>query len=219
MNHISKEIDKLLVTYEHILILGDFNSPVSEIEMKGFCELYDLQNLIKEPTCYKNVNNPSSIDVMLTNRNMSFQNTMVIETGLSDHHKMTVTVLKTYFQKKDPIIINYRCYKHLNEFEFRNDLVELLESFENKIMDYDDFNEIFLIVLDKYAPLKEKVLRGNNAPFMNKILSKAIMHRSFTLATTIPLKKIWGWLKIFFLQEKRTSVACLRGSGLNSNFH
>ena len=45
-------------------------------------------------------------------------------------------------------------------------------------MDYDDFNEIFLIVLDKYAPLKAKVLRGNNAPFMNKIFSNAIMNRS-----------------------------------------
>ena len=92
---------------------------------------------------------------------------------------MTTTVLKTYLKWKDSIIINYRSYKqHLNEFEFRNDLLELLENFENKIMDYDDFNEIFLIVLDKYAPLKEKVLRGNNAPFMNKIFSNAIMNRS-----------------------------------------
>ena len=63
LNHISKEIDKLLVTfYEHILILGDFDSPVSEMEMKTFCELYDLQNVIKEPTCHKNVNYTSSID-------------------------------------------------------------------------------------------------------------------------------------------------------------
>ena len=134
--------------------------------------VFDLQNLIK--VCYKNVNNSSSIDVMLTNRNRSFQNTMVIETGLSDHHKMTITVLKTYFKKKDPIIINYRYYQQLNEFEFRNDLLKLLESIENKIMDYDDFSEI---VLDKYAPLKEKILRGSNAPFMNNSLSKAIMHR------------------------------------------
>ena len=92
---------------------------------------------------------------------------------------MTTTVLKTYFKRKNSIIINYRSYKqHLNEFEFRNDLLALLESFENIIMDYDDFNEIFLIVLDKYAPLKAKVLRGNNAPFMNKIFSNAIMNRS-----------------------------------------
>ena len=33
-------------------------------------------------------------------------------------------------------------------------------------------------VLNKYAPIKEKIIRGNNAPFMNKALSKAFMERS-----------------------------------------
>ena len=29
-----------------------------------------------------------------------------------------------------------------------------------------------------YAPLKKKYIRGNNSPFMNRILSKEIMKRS-----------------------------------------
>ena len=33
-------------------------------------------------------------------------------------------------------------------------------------------------VLDWHAPKKTKTVRGNNAPFMNKVLSKAFMHRS-----------------------------------------
>ena len=33
-------------------------------------------------------------------------------------------------------------------------------------------------VLNKHAPMKLKYVRANNAPFMNKILSKAIMKRS-----------------------------------------
>ena len=41
--------------------------------MKGFCEMYDLENLIKVPTCYKNVSNPSSINGMLTNKRLSLQ--------------------------------------------------------------------------------------------------------------------------------------------------
>ena len=32
--------------------------------------------------------------------------------------------------------------------------------------------------LNKHAPMKEKLIRGNNAPFMNKKLSKAFMHRA-----------------------------------------
>ena len=80
--------------------------------MKDFCELYDLENLIKGPTCYKNPNNPSSMDVMLTNKKKGFCNSMTIETGPSDCHKMTVSVLKMYIKKKPPRRVNYRCYKN-----------------------------------------------------------------------------------------------------------
>ena len=89
------------------MLLGDWNSAVTEKVMKEFCETYDLTNLIKEPTCYKNPNNPSSIDIMLTNKKLSFQNSTSLETGLSDFHKMTITVMKRYFKKKDPVIITF----------------------------------------------------------------------------------------------------------------
>ena len=45
-------------------------------------------------------------------------------------------------------------------------------------MSYDDFTEIFMEVLNLYAPMKKKTVRGNNAPFMNRNLSKSFMHRS-----------------------------------------
>ena len=32
--------------------------------------------------------------------------------------------------------------------------------------------------LNKHAPVKSKIIRANNAPFMNKILAKAVMIRS-----------------------------------------
>ena len=84
LDHVSKSLDKTMANYDNILILGDFNSTMSDVPMKNFCELYNLENLIKEPTCYKNPNNPSSIDVILTNNKNSFQNSMATETGLSD---------------------------------------------------------------------------------------------------------------------------------------
>ena len=34
------------------------------------------------------------------------------------------------------------------------------------------------VLINKHAPMKEKLFRGNNAPFMNKTLSKAFMKRS-----------------------------------------
>ena len=45
-------------------------------------------------------------------------------------------------------------------------------------MSYEDFHEIFMNTLDIFAPMKKKIVRGNNAPFMTKALSKEIMHRS-----------------------------------------
>ena len=33
-------------------------------------------------------------------------------------------------------------------------------------------------ILNEHAPMKERLVRANNAPFMNKTLSKAVMHRS-----------------------------------------
>ena len=40
--------------------------------------------LIKEPTCFKNPDNPTYVDLVLTNKLLSFKNTNVIQTGLSD---------------------------------------------------------------------------------------------------------------------------------------
>ena len=176
LSHISKELDKFLPSYDNILLMGDFNSCVSENAMHEFCEMYSLENLIKSPTCYKNVLNPSSIDVMLTNKKLSFQNSMTLETGLSDHHKMTVSVLKKHFKRQDPITITYRNFKSMDEQSFRSDLFQQLEQFDSLYI--DDLKALVIRVLDTHAPSKKKVLRGNNAPFMNKTLSKEFMHRS-----------------------------------------
>ena len=85
--------------------------------------IYNLHNLIKEPTCFKNLNNPSLIDLILTNRPNSFQISQVIQTGPFNHHKLTITV-----PKQDPKIIIYRDYKHFDVTLFRNELLEELNT-------------------------------------------------------------------------------------------
>ena len=56
--------------------------------------------LINELTCYKNPSIASCIDLIITNRPTSFQNSYTFETPLSDFHKMTLTVLKISFKTK-----------------------------------------------------------------------------------------------------------------------
>ena len=176
--NVGKVLDKLIGEYENILMIGDFNSTQEEPCMRDFCDTYNLINLIKEPTCFKSTENPSSIDVMLTNKKHSFQNSKAIETGLSDHHKMTVSVLKIFFKKMKPIKICYRSYKNFVSTDFRNDLSNSLQNHDREKMTYDEFHKIFLQILNSHAPSKQRFVRGNEQPFMNKVLTKAFMHRS-----------------------------------------
>ena len=114
-----------MVNYENMILLGDFNSIVTENTINDFGEMCSL---INEPTCYKNANNPAFIDLILTNWKRGFHNSMTIETGRSDHHKMTVPVLKFYFRKKEHGALNYRSYRKMNENLFRRDLINLLQN-------------------------------------------------------------------------------------------
>ena len=45
-------------------------------------------------------------------------------------------------------------------------------------LNYDTFEEIVVRLLNYYAPIKERHIRANNSPFMNKILAKTVMTRS-----------------------------------------
>ena len=171
-------LDHFLPKFDNFLLLGDFNSETHELSMREFCDLYNLQNLITRPTCFKNPFNPSVIDLILTNKTRSFQNSQVIETGLSDYHKMTITVLRAFFQKQSPICIKYRDYKKFDVSLFYVELYQNLCCMNITSTSYELFESTFLELLNKHVPMKEKYVRANNAPFMNKTLSKAIMTRS-----------------------------------------
>ena len=95
-----KELDIHSSNYEKILLLGDLNAEMTGRSLKEFCNLYSLKNLIKKPTYFKNSDNPKVIDLLLTNKPRSFRNSDTLETGLSNFHKLTLTVLKTYFKKQ-----------------------------------------------------------------------------------------------------------------------
>ena len=74
MYHLSKGLDICMNKYDNILFLGDFNSETSENYLDDFCNVYNLRNIVTEPTCFKNPENPSCIDLFLINRPQCFQN-------------------------------------------------------------------------------------------------------------------------------------------------
>ena len=124
-----------------------------------------MKNIVKESTCFKNVLNRSCIDLFITHSPLSFQNTIAVTNGLSDFHKMVVTVIKMSFKKHSPIERHYRDYKYFDRTRFKNNLnAKLSEGISN----YESFETTFIEVL----------LRANHPPYITKTLRKAIKSRS-----------------------------------------
>ena len=101
----------------------DFNVSMSDKPMKDFGFLKNLEGLIKKPSCYKNYENPTCIDLILTNRSGYFQHSNEFETEISDFHLPFATRLKIGFQKKLSKIIAYRDYKKIDNAKFRDDVI------------------------------------------------------------------------------------------------
>ena len=80
------------------MIWGDFNVGTEDNYKKLFCENYNLKSLIRQPTCYKNPDDLTCIDLILTNVPQSFQITCNLETGLSDFHLITLTATGKRFK-------------------------------------------------------------------------------------------------------------------------
>ena len=178
LHHLNKGLDLYLKSFDNILIMGDLNFEVSENCLNGFCNVTSLKTLNRGPTCFKNPNNPSCIDLFLSNRQQSFQQTCAIETGISDFHKMVVTVMKTHYKKQKAKTIQYRNYKHFHEQSFNFELNSEFLKIDINNAELKELNEFFLKVLDKHAPRKQKYIRANNSNYITRALRKEIMHRS-----------------------------------------
>ena len=123
-NSLTKIIDYFANTYDNHLILGDFNLQPTDSALMGFLDCTGLTNLIKTNNCFKGKG--SCIDLILTNRKFSFKFTSTYETGISDHHHMVYTMLKSCFQNTKPKLLNYRDFKRFSPLAFEEDLSEAL---------------------------------------------------------------------------------------------
>ena len=162
--------------YDKFLLAGDFNVQEDESSIQDFLDDFCAKNLVKDKTCFKSIDNPSCIDLFLSNSCQSFQKTTTVCTGLSDFHKMIVTVLKTTFPKAKPKIVTYRDYSKFVDKDFHKDLGRKVKSLE--VGNYDLLEKSFLNVFNNHAPYKKKVVRANQKPYVTKRLRKAIMKRS-----------------------------------------
>ena len=154
-------------------MLGDFNISRDDERLKEICNSFSLVRFIKTLTCYMGTS-PSSIDHIITNMTSLFMKSSTTETGISDYHKLAsisrITVAKGKSKK-----FFYRCYKNFDCKLFEETLIKNLSETE---LSLKSFETTFSLTFKKFSPLKQKYLRYNDRPFMNKTLRKAIMRRS-----------------------------------------
>ena len=74
--------------------MGHFRTEPPEMAFTDLIVTCNLKSPVKHPTCLKNPGRPSCIDLILTNKRKSFQLSIVIETDISEFHKMVLTALK-----------------------------------------------------------------------------------------------------------------------------
>ena len=80
------------------MVMRDLNIDTQKNEadanhyLSDLCDTFSLANLISSSTYFKSLSR-TSIDVFLTNRTRTFHKTAITETGISDHHKLTISFL------------------------------------------------------------------------------------------------------------------------------
>ena len=93
-------LDKAFDVYSHYdkkLLVGDFNTEVSGNVLGTFLYQMTLKILSKIKLVSKMQRLLAPLSFFLTNNPLAFQNTATTFTGLSDCHKLVLTVSKTNF--------------------------------------------------------------------------------------------------------------------------
>ena len=167
IEHLSKTLGQLSCQYDKTMLIGDFNLTINNKRLQNVTTTFDLECLIKKQSCFQS-SNPTSIDLILTSKKEFVKNTDVIEAGISNNHSLTVTALKSVLLKGNA---KTKLYWDCDSFiidHFKEDLDNNLKN--NSITEYSHFQNVFLEILHKHAPIKKKILRFNNNPFMAKPL-------------------------------------------------
>ena len=119
-------------------------------------------NLVKGNTSFKG-KGPCT-DLILANRTHSFKHTSSIETGLSDHHHLISSMMKTTFEIEESKVLVYQDYKN---FSFNSFKSELLPKFHHNNVTFTFFENNFVNMSNQQAPKKSKTFRGNQKPHLN----------------------------------------------------
>ena len=145
---------------KEIMLLGDFNinATVPNNTWSQIIDSFQLTQLVTEQTRITETCG-SIIDHIYVTNTEKIRKTQVQQIFISDHFPTTI-VRKNQLIKGKHTTIKYRSYKSFDEAEFIKDLQSVpwsvIEGFDNPDDILDTWNTLFIGVVDKHAPLKER---------------------------------------------------------------
>ena len=91
-----------------------------------------------------------SLKTKYSNRKYSFKNTNTFETGLSNHHHMIYTMIKSAFEKAE--LFKLTTYRDCKNFLFDIFKAHLENALKSCPSSYNSFEQCFSSKLNEYAP-------------------------------------------------------------------
>ena len=120
----------------------------------------------------------------------------MIPCAISDHSLIYCTV-KSGVSKGPPRIIEYRSYRTYDKSAFVNDLKEvdwdmvIRSDNINSAVNY--WNEMFLNIINRHAPLKRTRVKGIQIPWMTPNLNQAMRDRDYHHRKAIKKQSSYHW--------------------------
>ena len=210
--------DKLLQVCQDFILIGDMNCcPMKTNTISDICELFNLHNLIQEPTCHKG---PTStiLDVILVSNPRRYAGTLNCPFVVSDFHNIIAAATKRFAPLYTPRKIVYRSYKHFDDENFVSDIVHAPFPVGDIFEDIEDMawftSTLLSDIINRHAPVKTKTIKAESVPYMNGKLRKAIYSRNMAR------NKFRTFGNAFWEQNRRerNRVVALRKKSLSTYF-
>ena len=169
-------------------LMGDLNCNLAAPQLdhntnllSGIADVYSLQQLITDPTrCTES--SSTLIDLIFTNRPDRIVCSGVSHIGVSDHSLIyAYRKLSTDSPSRGHTTVTYRKFKNFNSSNFRSDIAhqnwQIIGNYDNPNDMWEAWKKLFLLCVDKHAPLRNKRVRLCKSPWITSQLKKRLHAR------------------------------------------
>ena len=214
-----KILDEMFSDCQNVIVTGDLNFNMNEHNiLHDLCNIYNLKNKVTENTCFKNESG-TLLDVFLVSNRYCFGECLNTDIGVSDFHNIVGCSIKGNLPYNMKKVISYRSYKKFDIEKFHNDLdnIPTDECITSANVDkqMNDFINAYTNVVNDHVPLKKKIIKKQQVPFMNRELKCEIFKKSMFRNKYYKCRNSENWNKY---KTQRNLVTKLRKNSIRYYF-